>query len=78
MQMSLKMLVKIIKCLYNFPSINIGNNNFNNPISTQYTENIKSRTGLNITAHYHFRYHSSDPNIIPEYKGVTNIKVSEF
>ena len=76
--MLLKMLVKIIKCLYNFSSINIGNNNFNNSVSTQYTENIKSHTKLSITAHYHFRYHSSDPNIIPEYEGVTNIKVSVF
>lgn len=72
------MLVKIIKCLYNFSSINIGNNNFNNSISTQYIENIKSHTRLNITAHYHFRYHFSDPSIIPEYKGVTNVKVSVF
>ena len=76
--MLLKMLVKIIKCLYNFSSINIRNNNFNNSVSTQYIENTKSRTRLNITAHYHFRYHSSDPNIIPEYKGVTKIKVSVF
>ena len=72
------MLVKIIKCLYNFSSINIGNNNFNNSISTQYIENIKSQTRLNITAHYHFRYHFSDPSIIPESKGVTNVKVSVF
>lgn len=44
MQVSLKMLVKIIKYLNNFSNINIGNNNFNNSICTQDIENIKSCT----------------------------------
>lgn len=37
-QVLLKMLVKIIKCLYNF-YINTGSNNFNNSICTYNIEN---------------------------------------
>lgn len=46
------MLVKIIKYLYNFSNINIGNNNFNNFIRTQNTENIKSCTRSNCNFAY--------------------------
>lgn len=58
MQVLLKMLVKIIKCLYNLSNINIGSNNFNNSVCTYNIENIKSCTRSNYNfAYCPFRHH---------------------
>lgn len=56
-QVLLKMLVKIIKCPYDFSNINTGNDNVNNFTHTWNREKIKSCTRLKYHfAHSPFRY----------------------